>query len=55
MATADFSVEVSGTLGCVKFKCLVVLILTAVFPREMLSDLAFQNAQLKKKGGQTRC
>ena len=32
-----------------------MLIITAVFPREMLSDLAFQIAQLMKKGGQTRC
>ena len=32
-----------------------MLIITAVFPGEMLSDLAFQTAQLIKKGGQTRC
>ena len=31
-----------------------MLIITAVFPGEMLSDLAFQIAQLMKKGGQTR-
>ena len=29
--------------------------ITAVFPGEMLSDLAFETAQLMKKGGQTRC
>ena len=32
-----------------------MLIITAVFPGEMLSELAFQIAQLIKKGGQTRC
>ena len=32
-----------------------MLIIRAVFPGEMLSDLAFQIAQLMKKGGQTRC
>ena len=32
-----------------------MLIITAVFPGEMLSDLAFQIGQLMKKGGQTRC
>ena len=32
-----------------------MLIITAVFPGEMFSDLAFQIAQLMKKGGQTRC
>ena len=31
-----------------------MLIITAVFPVEMLSNLAFQIAQLMKKGGQTR-
>ena len=55
LATADFSVEVSGTIGCVQFKSRVVLIITAVFPGKMVSDLAFQIAQLKKKGGQTKC
>ena len=30
-----------------------MLIKTAVFPAEMLSDLAFQIGQLMKKGGQT--
>ena len=32
-----------------------MLILTAVFPGEMLSNLAFETAQLMKIGGQTRC
>ena len=32
-----------------------MLIKTAVFPGELLSDLAFQIAQLMKKGGKTRC
>ena len=32
-----------------------MLIITAVFPGEMVSDLAFQIGQLMKKGGQTRC
>ena len=32
-----------------------MLIIRAVFPGEMLSDLAFQIAQLMKKGGQMRC
>ena len=32
-----------------------MLKITAVFPREILSDLAFHIAQLMKKGGQTRC
>ena len=32
-----------------------MIIITAVFPGEMLSDLAFQIVQLKKKSGQTRC
>ena len=32
-----------------------MLIITAVFPGEMLSDLAFKIAQFMKKGGQTRC
>ena len=32
-----------------------MLIITAVFPGKMLSDLAFQIAQLMRKGGQTRC
>ena len=32
-----------------------MLIITAVFPEEMLSNLAFQNSQLVKKGGQTKC
>ena len=29
--------------------------ITAVFPGEMFSDLAFEIAQLMNKGGQTRC
>ena len=33
----------------------VVLKLKNVFPGELLSDLAFEIAQLMKKGGQTRC
>ena len=32
-----------------------MLIIRAVFPSEMLSDLAFEIAQLMRKGGQTRC
>ena len=32
-----------------------MLIITAVFPEEMLSDLAFHIAQLMKKAGQTNC
>ena len=32
-----------------------MLIITAVFPGEMLSNLAFEIAQLMKRGGQTRC
>ena len=32
-----------------------MLIIRVVFAGEMLSDLAFQIAQLMKKGGQTRC
>ena len=32
-----------------------MLIIRAVFLGEILSDLAFQIAQLMKKGGQTRC
>ena len=32
-----------------------MLIIKAVFPGEMLSDLAFQIVQLMKKGGETRC
>ena len=32
LPTADFSVEVSWTVGCVKFKSVIVLIITAVFP-----------------------
>ena len=32
-----------------------MLIITAVFPGEMLWDLAFEIAQSMKKGGQTRC
>ena len=32
-----------------------MLIITAVFPGEILSNLAFQMSQLIKKGGQTRC
>ena len=32
-----------------------MLIITAVFLGEMVSDLAFQIGQLMKKGGQTRC
>ena len=32
-----------------------MLIITAVFPREMLSKLAFQMSQLMEKGAQTRC
>ena len=32
-----------------------MLIIRAVFPGELLSDLAFQIAQLMKKGGQTSC
>ena len=32
-----------------------MLIIRAVFPSEKLSDLAFQIAQLMKKGGETRC
>ena len=32
-----------------------MLIITAGFPDEMLSDLAFEIGQLMKKGGQTRC
>ena len=32
-----------------------MLIITTVFPGEMLADLAFQIAQLMKKDGQTRC
>ena len=32
-----------------------MLIIIAVFPGEMLSDLAFQIAQLMKKGEQTGC
>ena len=32
-----------------------MLIITAVFPGERLSDFAFQIAELMKKGGQTRC
>ena len=32
-----------------------MLIITAVFPGEMLLNLAFQIAQLVKKGGETRC
>ena len=31
-----------------------MLIIRAVFPGEMLSDFAFEIAQLMKKGGQTR-
>ena len=31
-----------------------MLIITAVFPGEMLSDLAFQIVQLMKKGGEMR-
>ena len=33
----------------------MLIIITAVVPGEMLSDLAFQIAQLMKKGEQTRC
>ena len=32
-----------------------MLIIRAVFPGEVLSDLAFEIVQLMKKGGQTRC
>ena len=32
-----------------------MLIITDVFPEEMLWDLAFEIAELMKKGGQTRC
>ena len=32
-----------------------MLIITAVFPGEMLSNFAFQMSQLVKKGGQARC
>ena len=32
-----------------------MLVIIAVFPGEKLSELAFQIAQLMKKGGQTRC
>ena len=32
-----------------------MLIIRAVFTEEMLSNLAFQIAQLMKKGGRTRC
>ena len=32
-----------------------MLIITAIFPGEMLSDLAVEIAQMMKKGGQTRC
>ena len=32
-----------------------MLIIKAVFPGEMLSDLAFQIVQLMKKGGEMRC
>ena len=32
-----------------------MLIITAVFPGKMLSDLAFQIAQLIKKGGKKIC
>ena len=32
-----------------------MLIITGVFPEEMLSDLAFQIAKLIKKAGQTNC
>ena len=32
-----------------------MLIKTAVFPGEMLSNLAFQMSQLVKKGGHTKC
>ena len=32
-----------------------MIIIAADFPGEMLSDLAFQIAQLMKKGEQTRC
>ena len=32
-----------------------MLIKTAVFPGELLSDLAFQIAQLMKNSGKTRC
>ena len=32
-----------------------MLIIRAVFTGEMLSNLAFQIAQLMKKGGQNRC
>ena len=32
-----------------------MLIVRAVFPGEMLWDMAFQIAQLMKKGGETRC
>ena len=32
-----------------------MIIIIAVLPREMLSDLAFQIAQLMKKGGETKC
>ena len=35
--------------------CSGVLKLNNVFPGELLSDLAFEIAQLMKKGGQTRC
>ena len=31
-----------------------MLIITAVFPGEMLSNLAFEIAQLMKRGGQTK-
>ena len=32
-----------------------MLIIRAVFPGEVLSDLAFEIVQLMKKSGQTRC
>ena len=32
-----------------------MLIITAVFPGEMLSNLTFQILQFMKKGGQTKC
>ena len=32
-----------------------MLIITAVSPEEMLSNLAFQIAQMMKNGGKTRC
>ena len=32
-----------------------MLIRTAVFPKEVLSNFLFQMSQLMKKGGQTRC